>query len=243
MQYWSAIDIAKQLAGEMGLTMGNTFVAADDVQGQQILAALNAAGNELNMIYPWEQFQKELTIQTVVGQGEYPLPSDWKYFLDQTQWDRTNRWPLLGPKSPAEWAWLKGGLLATFPRMRYRVAGNKFMIWPVPDSDSTTFNLAMEYVAGNWVQSTESMDQMPNAAMIKADGDIVWYDPWLALKFAKLKFYQLKGFDTTAAQADFLRVFESLKGKDTGAPVLSLVPIRTPFFIGPWSVPDGNWNV
>lgn len=243
MQYWSAYDIIKQLAGELGLTVENTITKADDVQGQQLLAALNAAGNELNIIYPWEQFLKEWTVQTEVDKGSYDLPVDWKYFLDQTQWDRTNRWPLLGPKSPAEWAWLKGGLLATFPRMRYRVVGNKFTIWPIPESSSTTFLLAMEYVSGNWVQNSESTDQTPNAAMVKNDGDIIWYDPWAAIKFAKLKFYQLKGFDTTAVQADFLRVYESLKGKDSGAQVLSLVPIRTPFFIGPWSVPDGNWNV
>jgi hypothetical protein len=139
MQYWSALQIVNQVAGEVGLSKVVTLFAPDDVnsvQSNQLLAALNSAGNELLLYYPWEQFSKEFAVDLVAGQGSYALPPDWAYFIDQTQWDQTNHWPLLGPKSAAEWAWLKGGLLASFPRMRYRVMGNKFEVWPVPQSNS-----------------------------------------------------------------------------------------------------------
>jgi hypothetical protein len=240
MQYWTAVDLLKQLCGELGLPIQTTVVGADNVQGNQLLAALNAAGNELLMYYPWEQFVQELVFATQENVGEYALPDDWKYFTDQTQWDRTNHWPLMGPKSPQEWAWLKGGLIAAFPRTRYRVQNNKFCIWPIPSSPFTPFTFAMEYIRGTWVQPAGGGNK---TAMVTLDGDSVLYDPWLMIKFTKLKFYQLKQFDTTAVQADFLRVFESLKGKDVGAPTLSLTPRPTPQFIGPWSIPDGNWNV
>jgi hypothetical protein len=101
----------------------------------------------------------------------------------------------------------------------------------------------MEYVSGNWVQNTNSTDQKPNAAMVMADGDIVWYHPWLMVKYTKLKWMELKGFDSAPAASDFKRMYDSLMGKDVGAQVLSLVPQQTPFFLGPWSLPDGNWNV
>ena len=239
MQYWSAVDILKQLSGELGLPVQNTVVSADNVQGSQLRAALNAAGNELLLYYPWEQFLEEWTFDTQVGVGEYAVPADWRYFTDQTQWDRTNHWPLLGPKSPQEWAWLKGGLIASFPRIRYRVKNNKFLIWPVPAEPFVPYTLSMEYVRGTWVAPATGA----KTALVTLDGDIVEYDPWLMIKFAKLKFYQLKQFDTTAVQADFMRVFEALKGKDTGAPILDLAPRPTPQFIGQWSIPDGNWNV
>lgn len=248
MDYWPAIDLMRQLAGELGLPVPTTIVT-DDVTATQLLAALNSAGNELNAYYPWEQFRREFVLHPQLGVGAYPLPGGWKYFLDQTAWDRTNHWPLLGPKSAAEWAWLKGGLIASFPRQRYRVYNNMFQLWPIPESPQTVFELTLEYVTGFWVHSalsaggTSDPSQEPNSAMVKADGDVVWYDPWLAMKYTKLKWLQLKNFPSEAAQADFLRVFEALKGKDTGAQVLSLVPLRTPFFIGPWSIPDGNWNV
>lgn len=239
MEYWSAIDILNQVYGELGIPKMQTVVD-EDPQNTQMLSALNVAGSELLTYYPWEQFQKTWEFALEADKGSYDLPSDWKYFIDQTQWDTTNHWPLLGPKSPAEWAWLKGGLLASFPRMRYRIKNNKIEFFPVPAANSE-FTMSMEYVSGNWVQAPGQPE--PSHSVVKNDGDIIWYDPWLANKYTKLKWTQLKGFDPTAAQADFLRLYNALMGKDTGAQVLSLVPQRTPFFIGPWSIPDGNWNV
>jgi hypothetical protein len=78
--------------------------------------------------------------------------------------------------------------------------------------------------------------------MIVADGDEVMYHPWLFMKFLKLKFYELKGFETGPAETDFMRMFMSLSGKSKGAPKLSLSPLYPPLFIGPWSVPDGSWD-
>ena len=49
--------------------------------------------------------------------------------------------------------------------------------------------------------------------MVKADGDLVWYQPWLMVKYTKVKWMQLKNFPADAAQADFSRMFESLKGQ------------------------------
>jgi len=236
MQYWTAIDVLKQVHGELGLPAPTTITGLTDVQSVQLLALLNSAGNELLIYYPWEQFTKEWTFATVNGQTDYDLPADYAYFTDQTQWDRTNHWPLLGPKSAQEWAWLKGALVAALPRMRFRVANNKFKLWPAPGTSS--FTMAMEYIVDTWVSSNNTL-----VSMIVEDSDVLQYDPWLLIKFVKFKFYELKGFDTTGVNADFMRVFNNLTGKDTGAKILSLSPQVQSQYIGPWSVPDGSWNV
>lgn len=244
MQFWSALDIINQVSLELGLNKVVTLFSPDSMEtprANETLAALNAAGNELCLYYPWEQFHKEFVFTLEAGKSSYDLPPDWNYFIDQTQWDRTNNWPLLGPKSPAEWAWLKGGLTASFPRMRYRVMGTKLEVYPTPQSD-TKYDLAMEYVSENWSQH-DPAGTVPDATMVIADGDKVWYHPWIMIKFTKLKWTQLKNFDTTAAGADFQRIWDSVRGKDVGAPVLSLTPQHAPVFIGAHSIPDGNWNV
>ena len=202
-----------------------------------MLSLTNAAGNELVQYYPWEQFKLEFIILTD-GSAYYDLPADWSYFTDQTQWDRTNHWPMLGPKSPQEWAWMKGGLLVTAPRVRYRVVHNQFALWP---TETTGTELAMEYTSKFWVEQPELVP-IPKD-MITTDTDLVKFDPWLVIKFLKLKFYQLKQFDTTGVLSDFTRIFDALTGKDVGAPVLSLNPRSPTQYIGPWSVPDGNWNL
>jgi len=237
MAYWTALSVLNQVAGELGLTQVPTITGISDVQSVQLLALLNSAGNELLMYYPWEQLATEYTFDTVDGQEEYNLPADYVYFTDQTQWDRTNHWPLLGPKSPQEWAWLKGSLVAALPRMRFRVQNNKFKLWPVPSTPN--FTMAMEYISINWVLGGGVTPQ----SLISLDSDILRYDPWLLIKFVKFKFYELKGMNTTGVNADFMRVFNTLTGKDTGAKILSLAPQIQSQFIGPWSIPDGSWNV
>lgn len=238
--YWTALQVLKQAAGELGLPQPTSVTGLTDIQSSQLLALLNSAGNELLLYYPWEQFATEWLFTTVNGQADYDLPADYKYFTDQTQWDRTNHWPLLGPKSPQEWAWLKGSLVAALPRMRFRVQNNKFKLWPTPSSPN--FNMAMEYIKSNWLE-TDIGGVPTEVDMIAQDGDVLFYDPWLLVKFIKFKFYELKGFDTTGVNADFMRVFNTLTGKDTGAKILSLSPQVQSQMLGPWSVPDGSWNV
>lgn len=244
MNYWAAVEIIKQATSELGLKPPTTLQGTDDATATQFLALLNSSGNELLEYYPWQQLCKEWAWFTVPGQGEYNLPADWAYFVDQTQWDRTNHWPLLGPKSAQEWAWLKGGLLAAAPRMRYRVKGSKFCVWPIPgqlngEGQPTTFQFAMEYVSNGWV----AVNDQVQTNMVTKDSDLVQFDPWLVVKHLKLKFYMLKAFDTSGVSSEFMRIYNSLTGKDKGAPKLSLAPVFPPLFIGPWSIPDGSWDV
>jgi hypothetical protein len=239
MNYWSALDLVKQVAGELGLPQPTSLFGQDDVQIGQLTAFLNSSGNELLLYYPWEQFATVWTFDTTPGKDAYDLPTDWAYFLDQTQWDQTNHWPLLGPKSAQEWAWLKGGSLVAAPRMRYRVYKDQFWVHPVPGSSNFTFR--MEYMKRTWCINVKSGGA--EGAMVLDDGDTIMYEPWMVIKYIKLKFYELKGFDSTAARSDFMRIFQSLTGKDRGAPILSLVPRYPALFIGPWSIPDGSWDV
>src|SRR5262245_24281715 len=123
-KYWSAVDLLKQISLELGLPVQTTTVNVDNPQGSQLLAALNSGGNELLLYYPWEQLAALHTINLVANEDEYPLPPDWKYYRDQTQWDQTNQWPLCGPKSAAEWARIQTGVYVSIG-LAYRIKGDK----------------------------------------------------------------------------------------------------------------------
>ena len=238
-QYWSALATVKQVAGELGLPAPVTLVGTVDLITSQLTALLNSAGNELLLYYPWEQFSSTFSLATVPTQGDYTLPADLAYFTDQTQWDNTNHWPLAGPKSAQEWAFLKGSLVAPLPRIRYRIAGDVLKLYPIPAVGASSLSLSMEYISKNWVLPASLVE----SDMIVSDDDILQYNPWLLVKFIKFKFYELKGLPTLGVQADFMRIFNSLTGKDTGADKLSLASTPTSMYIGVYSVPDGNWNV
>jgi len=225
---------------EMGLPKPTSAVSNVDLTIQQLITLLNAVGTELVIGYPWETLNKEFDITTVAGQDSYPLPSDFAYFLFQTQWDRTNHWPLMGPKSAQEWEWLKGGLLSSGPRIRYRLNSGKFQIHPVPAVGSTPWALAMEYISGNWLM--DGGDPSITYNMIHADDDVILLDQWICVKYLKLKFWQAKGLDTSAYTDDFVRTWNARISKDRGGPILTLSPRPRTLLIGINNIPDGSWT-
>jgi hypothetical protein len=243
--------VVSQAMMEMGLPKPAEVVASPDATVQQMVALLNRAGNDMVIGFPWEQLIKEWVLTTIEGQAAYVMPSDWSYFLDQTQWDRTNHWPLLGPKTAQEWQWLKGGLLSSGPRLRYRVVGGEFELWPVPSALNTPtagvpgefvpWTLAMEYVADTWLKDAGQTNTFYSECI--NDTDIILLDPWILTAYLKLKFWEAKGLDTTAYTKDFLGTWEARIGKNKGAPMLTLAPRARTMLIGINNIPDGSWNV
>lgn len=234
MQQDTALTIVRQLCGELALTIPATLINPAEQNAFQLLYHLNLAGQELARI-PWEELIKEWAVPVVADQDNYDLPPDWNYFLDQTQWDRTNHWPILGPRSAREWQWLKGGLLSAGPRLRYRVKMGKFFLHPAPGS---VLDLRMEYISTDWVIGASGTQRV-----VLVDGDVPIFDSWLISRLTKLKFLQTKGLDTKAASTDFQTLFDSLIGKDVGAPVIDLAGRPSTILIGPQNVADGSWNV
>lgn len=243
--------IVQQAMAELGLPTPRELVASQDELVRQFLALLNRCGYELVQGYPWEQLDKQHVFTTEVGKSEYDLPADWSYFIQQTQWDRTNHWPLLGPKTPQEWQWLKGGLLSSGPRLRYRVWKGKFCIFPTPSEQNTPssdntgvfapWELAMEYISNAWLMSATQANTFYSE--VTNDSDICLLDPWVVTAFLKLKFREAKGLDTTAVKEDFIQIFWSRTGKNKGAQILTMAPRARTMLIGINNIPDGSWNV
>jgi len=243
-QQGTVLGVVQQVMSELGFASPTTVVGNTDATVRQFAALLRASVFELSQAFPWEQRQKELTITTLASTEGYALPSDYSYFVDQTQWDRTNQWPLLGPRSAQQWAFLKGGFASSGPRYRWRLRNNEFIIHPTPGATGGGETLAMEYISNAWYLTAGGDPDTPTdfIADFTADGDIPYLDKWLLQRYLKLKFWETKGFDSTAFMDDFMTVFNSLTGKNKGAPVLSIAPRPVEILLGPWNIPDGNWN-
>lgn len=165
----------------------------------------------------------------------YDLPSDWDRQVNRTHWDRTNHWEMVGPKSAQEWQWLKGGIVATGPRVRYRILGGKFQIWPV---EVMTSQLAYEYISKYWVYGTGQT--LPNKAYFSADDDTCIFRDRLMIAGLKYKFWEVKGLDTTDFMRDYMTELQKAQAQDHGAPTLSLAPMMDTVLISPLNIPDGN---
>ena len=228
----SVSTILSDSLAAIGVDVPTSFVGNTDLRAVQSLALLKEAGLELLRAYPWEFLTKPFTITTVIDTDFYALPEDYEYFVMQTQWDRTNHWPLLGPKSAQEWAWLKGGLISQGPRARYRIYNGYFWLHPVPGAEVT---IAMDYISNTWLDN--------GTYSIAADTDLPLFDSRLLKKLFKIKYRMAKGLDAALDIKDFTNLMFSISGNSMSAPKLSMSPRISPILIGPYNVPDGSWQV
>ena len=168
------------------------------------------------------------------AQVQYPLPSDWKMQIPQTEWDRTNRWPLLGPQSPQGWQSFKSGIVYAGPRERFRLLGNTIALNPPPPNGLV---LAFEYISNAYVVAADGTVK-PN---FTADDDTCVFDDSLMVEGLKVAFKQAKGLDVTFELSRFNNLLEQCKAQDRSAPKLSLSPADISILLTTQNIPDGNW--
>ena len=198
-----------------------TFVSSVDSSTQVTLSNYSTSNVTAGTIY----FQKV----------KYALPSDYDSIVPRTQWDKSKHWEMLGPESAQQWEWLLSGFISTGPRIRWRLLGGYFQIWP---GYSNSENLGFEYRSKGWALSAAGA--VKNSFTV--DTDTCIYPDRLMVLSTKLKYFQAKGFDTTAIYRDYLTEFETSVGQDTSAANLSFAPRPGSVLIGWDNIPDSGYG-
>jgi len=200
--------------------MQDTFVTS--VAGSAVNININATGAYTGQTYTF-------------GQVNYAMPADYQRMVNKTQYNKSNRWSVIGPKDAQEWQWLKASYVTTGPRMRFRIAGNKFVIWPMPTAQVI---LGFEYQSGSWAASSTGTAQQK----LINDNDTSLFPDYLLVLGTKLKYFQIKGFDTTDLKADYLRELSKFKAQDAGADTLSLAPRYPNILLTQNNLPDTGYG-
>jgi hypothetical protein len=169
------------------------------------------------------------------GQALYDMPGDYDHIVNHTQYNKTNRWAVIGPKSPQEWQWLKASYITTGPRMRFRIMGDKFALWPMPVNQVT---LGFEYQSKDWV-----IDNAGNGkTKFTADTDTSVFPDRLMVMGAKMRFLEAKGLDSSAEAAYFTRELSKFKAMNSGADTLSLAPSAAGVLLTTANIPDTGYG-
>ena len=165
----------------------------------------------------------------------YPLPDDYETITDNTHWDKTKHWQMLGPVDAQQWQWLKSGYISTGPRVRWRILGNEFQIWP---PYNTQEYLGFEYRSKGWARAADGT--VKNS--FTADSDTTVLDDSVIALLTKLKYFQIKSFDTTALLQDYQRYLNVAKANDKGSATLSFAPQPSAVLIGWANIPDTGYG-
>lgn len=219
-RYSTADTIINRAAVECGLTPAADVFASTDPAFVQLRNLITTCGQELLESHPWEYLRREHQITTSsLDAGNYALPSDFGYMINQTGWDRTNRLPVTGPLTAQQWQYLKGRNLVTSTiYVSFRVMQNEFYVYPddpVPDGLDINF----EYISRNWV--------IPDAApgtysdIVEANGDTILFNTVMMVQYLRYKFLEAKGFDSASALGAFTGAYLKETGHDGAAPMLN----------------------
>jgi hypothetical protein len=211
----SLLSLIQTISGELNLPQPTTVLSSTEKNVLKLLALTRAVMDDMLAEYDWQQLQSRYTF-TATGAESYSLPADYERMLDATAFNASNRWPVNGPLTPAEWEWAKNNITVGSPFVRYRIYGDKFYV--LPTGTTATFNL--EYISNYLVKNGNTGAAQ---ADFTQDSDVCAYDHRVIVYGVKLKWLESIGNDTTAALADFKRALEASKGSDEPGRRLSLI--------------------
>jgi hypothetical protein len=223
-----------------------TFAAGTDlsnVDSQWQLSGYNipqdtyvVSADNITKVVVMSQYATGDGVQSVVcAQTAYDLPADFETITNRTQWDKSKHWEMLGPEDAQQWQWLKSGYISTGPRVRWRIVDNQFEIWPIMNTQEY---LGWEYRSKGWARSAAGA--VKNS--FTADTDTTVLDDRIMVLATKLKYFQIKSFDTTALMQDYQRFLSVAKANDKGAPNLSFSPQASRVLIGYANIPDTGYG-
>lgn len=220
----TALAIVQEACALLALPVPSAVASnPTNVTAQQMWAQLRHLGRRLCKPtdgYRWQVLTRLWSLNTVPGTTLYTLPADWDSFIDSTAWNYSSRLPMLGPANDQQWQTLKARSLGnTVFSVIYRTSAGKFEL---QNSPATAQQLGIAYTSRAWVQKGGDPNTLRDYP--DADDDLVLFDPELMVASLKLAFLTAKGFDTTAATADYKLALEAAMNADSDAPMLSAVP-------------------
>jgi len=249
---WRALTAAYTFFTDFTTTTGTYSPAARTITGIPSTAGLDTTYMVVGSGFPNATFIQSVdsstqvtatnySTETVVGgtvyfqKVKYALPSDYDAIVPRTQWDKSKHWEMLGPEDAQQWEWLLSGFIATGPRVRWRLFGDYFQIWP---GFSNAEFLGFEYRSQAWARAADGTPKN----YFTADTDTCIYKDRLVVLMTKLKFFEAKGFDTTAMYRNYLTELETDIAQDTSYPNLSFAPRPTNILIGWDNTPDTGYG-
>jgi len=206
-------------------------VQGDGIPNATYITSVGPTSVTLN----YEVTSTQVDAQVIFQKVKYGLPADYYSTVNRTHWDKSKRWEMLGPESPQQWEWLLSGYISTGPRIRWRLLGKYFQIWPGMNAGEL---LGFEYRSKGWA---EAADGTPKNSFT-ADDDTCVYPDRLMVLGTKLKYFEAKGFDTTALYRDYLLEFETAVAQDVAAANLSFAPRPGTVLIGYDNIPDSGYG-
>lgn len=149
-------------------------------------------------------------VSIAFGQIAYPMPTDFEYFVEQTFWDGSYRWQLLGPIDAQEKNVIKWGISPVGPRRRFWIRNNTMFINPTPTNSTDV--IAFDYFSNSWCNSALGVAQ----SVWTADTDTYALNEECFIQGMKWRFLRAKGLDFATEANDYQIVTQRVLARNGG---------------------------
>ena len=190
-----------------------------DTQVLQMLRLLEEEGTDLAARYPWQGLTREFTHTTLAQEDQGAMSTlasnGFNYIKNDTFWDRTDKLPILGPLSDAEYQ-QRQALVTVGPRYAYRIRGGRLLVNPVPTAGHTW---AAEYISKNWILGSDGSTYKQYFTL---DTDTMLMPEELCLAGLRWRWKKEKGFEYAEDFRTYEGQVKDAMGRDGGKPTLRM---------------------
>jgi hypothetical protein len=240
----SLLSIVQAAAPRFGLAIPNTAASSSDQNIQQMVAFANEEGQELAAAHPWQALRYESNFTTLAAENQGKIATicttanpqaPFQTIVNETIWNRSQRRPIFGPKSPAEWQQLKAQFVQG-PWYQYVIRGGSILFTPIATAGQSCY---FEYITSAWATNAAGTT---GKSVMTADDDVAVLDERLITLGCIWRFQQAKGLDYTISFEKYDSAVKDAQAKDGGAATLNLKGYNTSVYPGTL-VPSGNWTL
>lgn len=241
MRYEQAGTVINDAAVELGLQSVSDPFDSTDPNMVLLCSLLKSSGRALMRDHSWSHLRTTYSFFLTPGITEYALPESYVRIIDNTAWDRTEQRPLRGPIGPELWAELQAAPSSGVVGVSYRIFGGKIHVYPTP---AEAVQLAFEYVSRYWVGPSDATTPADALAdTVGSSTDMLFFDSLLLVRKLKVLFREAKGFDSSAARADYNETLSGVLGGDGAAPTLRIAGGGSGTrIIGPSNIPETGFG-
>lgn len=244
------LQLLVDVSDAINVARPTAIISSTDQTVRQLLAFAN---DEVEELAKWDfaELQKLGSVVLADTVDSYAIADDYARFINQTQWDNSTHWPMIGPLSPQQWQQLQSGIVASFPQRRYAVYGYPLKVWinPVPSASDVGRIIAYRYMSKNLILAVDGVTFRERFA---ADTDICIVNYSALKKGVIWRWLRSKGLPFADQQDEYEEARTTALGQNAGAPALSMARPRpcTADSISPygadqpavWQGDNGTWE-
>ena len=168
-------------------TIPSSIIGNNQDSAKQVLEAMTVSITALSRAHDWQELLKEHTFSSVASTAGYALPSDFDRFVNNTFWNTTEQWQIIGPMTSEEWRILQNSTTSGAAVGEYfRIRDKEIKIFATPTAIESYI---YEYISDLIVESSVGTGQ----TTWLADSDVPAIDEYLLRLDSTWRLLEMQG--------------------------------------------------